>query len=65
MNWKDNRNIDKVDFGTLSLGDVFVANNIIYIVTDRNVGLDICNNVLDTFSPTDQVEKRKATLVLD
>lgn len=65
MNWKDKRNIKEVDFGSLNLGDVFVKDNVIYIVVDRNVGLDICNNVLDAFTPNVQVEKRQATLVLE
>lgn len=67
MEWKDNRHETIISFERLSIGDVFVdmASDSIFIKIETNTGFDVCNDCLQEFDDKDQVEVRKATLVLD
>ena len=67
MNWKDNRHGNIMIFEDLSIGDVFIdiASDSIFIKIDTSSGFDICNNCWQEFNDKDQVEVRKATLVLE
>lgn len=67
MNWKDNRHGNLMIFEDLSIGDVFIdmASDSIFIKIDTSSGFDVCNDCWQEFNNKDQVEVRKATLVLD
>ncbi len=67
MDWKDNRHGNIMIFEDLSIGDVFIdmASNSIFIKTETNMGFDVCNDCSQEFNNKDQVEVRRATLVLD
>jgi hypothetical protein len=67
MQWKDNRQENTISFERLSIGDVFVdmASDSIFIKTETHIGFDVCNDCSQEFDNKDQVEVRRATLVLD
>lgn len=68
MNWEDKRQDNTFKrYEDLHAGDVFVwpVDNIIYIKVTDDVAFDICNNMTQDMRGTENVEVRKATLILD